>query len=86
MNGPSGNDTRPSANDTRSVLIAINPLKRRVSFRDMPNTHEYEYASSTSTVAQTPTKLLQKSGQYGAINEQMNHTHVIQHTPFHGRK
>uniref|UniRef100_A0A914GVK5 Oxysterol-binding protein n=1 Tax=Globodera rostochiensis TaxID=31243 RepID=A0A914GVK5_GLORO len=60
MNGPSGNDTRPSANDTRSVLIAINPLKRRVSFRDMPNTHEYEYASSTSTVAQTPTKLLQK--------------------------
>uniref|UniRef100_A0A914I2K9 Histone H2A n=1 Tax=Globodera rostochiensis TaxID=31243 RepID=A0A914I2K9_GLORO len=87
MNGPSGNDTRPSANDTRSVLTAINPLKRRVSFRDMPNTHEYEYTSSASTVAQTPTKLLMvdELAKYGAINVQMNHTHVIQHTPFHGR-
>uniref|UniRef100_A0A183C0T3 Hydroxysteroid dehydrogenase-like protein 2 n=1 Tax=Globodera pallida TaxID=36090 RepID=A0A183C0T3_GLOPA len=194
MNAPSGNDTRPSANDTRSVFTAINPLKRRVSFRDMPNIHEYEHASSTSTptpsplpsgfldktrtiftslepaqqhnnqqqqqmpqqqqlqnvfkfddaddsslsltkslrlpstpshssadaegmdmeeinamtvaqtptkllmgmdmeeinamtVAQTPTKLLMidKVDKYGAINEQMNHTHVIQHTPFHNR-
>uniref|UniRef100_A0A914GSX7 Uncharacterized protein n=1 Tax=Globodera rostochiensis TaxID=31243 RepID=A0A914GSX7_GLORO len=79
MNGPSGNDTRPSANDTRSVLTANNPLKRRVSFRDMPNTHEYEYTSRPRQWRKRRPNCswLTNLAKYGAINVQMNHTHVI---------
>ncbi|KAL3098719.1 hypothetical protein niasHT_024473 [Heterodera trifolii] len=101
------NDTRVHVNDTRSVFASINPLKRRVSFRDIPNIREFEQPSSSTApsplpsgfldtthtifkslmVAQTPTKLLKvdEVAKYGSLDEQLDVTHVIQHTPFRNR-
>ncbi|KAI3419650.1 hypothetical protein GPALN_004086 [Globodera pallida] len=85
MNAPSGNDTRPSANDTRSVFTAINPLKRRVSFRDMPNIHEYEHVSSTSTPTPSPLPsgfLDQTRTIFNAFELAQQHNHQQQRPKF----